>query len=107
MYISFRNSPVSEWIIEGSTESGGTSEEVSVTVQVRNERGPGRVMVVEVERKTFGRTAGIKAKGLQSPGNSCPVGKQEKKQQVFGEDSSDLGMLSFWFLQFIWDTDVL
>ena len=40
-------------------------------------------MVVEVERKTFGRTAGIKAKGLQSPGNSCPVGKQEKKQ-VFG-----------------------
>lgn len=38
-------------------------------------------MVVEVERKTFGRIAGIKAKGLQIPG--CPIGKQEKKQ-VFG-----------------------
>lgn len=38
-------------------------------------------MAVKLERKTFGRIAGIKEKGLQIPG--CPVGKQEKKQ-VFG-----------------------
>ena len=38
-------------------------------------------MAVKLERKTFGRSAGIKEKGLQIPG--CPVGKQEKKQ-VFG-----------------------
>lgn len=50
--------------------------------------GPGRVMVMEVERKTFGRTAGIKAKGLQSPGIPAQLGGSRKRNRSLEEDSS-------------------